>query len=112
MIKERIKEVLGKRSIARGVDRWCFRLQVVSTMNYSTQKCSIKKSLSGTSYLLRKFRAYILIKPFNVYLKTLNTILFPIPNELYLYCKLLTDKSGFILRVKSFLLRLDLGETG
>ena len=41
-------------------------------MNYSTQKCSIKKSLSGTSYLLRKFRAYILIKPFNVYLKTLN----------------------------------------
>ena len=40
-------------------------------MNYSTQKCSIKKSLSGTSYLLRKFRAYILIKPFNVYLKTL-----------------------------------------
>ena len=41
-------------------------------MNYSTQKCSIKKSLSGTSYLLRKFRAYILIKRFNVYLKTLN----------------------------------------
>ena len=41
-------------------------------MNYSPQKCSIKKSLSGTSYLLRKFRAYILIKPFNVYLKTLG----------------------------------------
>ena len=43
-------------------------------MNYSTQKCSIKKSLSGTSYLLRKFRAYILIKPFNVYLKTLIAV--------------------------------------
>ena len=35
-------------------------------------KCSIKKSLSGTSYLLRKVHAYILIKPFNVYIKTLH----------------------------------------
>ena len=31
-----------------------------------------KKSLSGTSYLLQKFHAYILIKPLNVYIRTLN----------------------------------------
>ena len=47
-------------------------------------KRALLKSLSGTSYLLRKFHAYVLIKPVNVYIKTLKRYLLSDHKTLYL----------------------------